>query len=92
MSSINWSANKVSASGVRGPVSSTETCSTGIQLLSNSGNVSPVWVGRSDVAVGPVGSGYPLLPGDSIFLPIRHPNECYVVTSGLVQTVNYLIF
>lgn len=59
----------------------------GIYLLASDTNNSPVYIGDTDV----VSRGMPLSSGDFISIPVRHPAEIMVCSSGLNQKINYVL-
>ena len=55
-------------------------------------NTVPVWIGGSAVTANSAEGtgGIPILPGDSIFIPIDKPNLLWVVSSAVSQDVAWL--
>jgi len=55
-------------------------------------NTAPVWVGGSAVtADADVGTGgLPILPGESVVLPIDDPNDVWVISTAATQDIAWL--
>lgn len=55
----------------------------GIQIYANIANTDIVWIGESTVTADSADAtdGFPLNPGDGIFIPLRHPNVLYARSS-----------
>lgn len=64
----------------------------GIQILANSGNSAPVWVGfATGVTAGTVNTtdGFPLEASQTYFWRTRHIGETYVISSSSGQVVHW---
>lgn len=54
-------------------------------------NTAPVWVGGGGVTPDNSASGgMPVLPGDSIFIPVERPMDVYVVSTDPDQDVAWI--
>lgn len=65
----------------------------GVQIKAASANTGVLYIGNSDVTADSADAtdGFPLLSGDSLFLPINDPRKIFVVASAANQKAFYLI-
>ena len=59
----------------------------GIQLKALSGNAAAVYIGGSDVAA----TGFPLLPGEGLFLPLDAVDEIYGLAATNGDKISWII-
>jgi hypothetical protein len=65
----------------------------GVQLKAASANTGTVYVGNSDVTADSADAtdGFPLAPGEGLFLPVEDPTRVYVVGSAAGQKVFFVV-
>jgi hypothetical protein len=65
----------------------------GVQLKAASANTGTVYVGNSDVTADSADAtdGFPLTPGEGLFLPVDDPSRVYVVGSTSGQKVFFAV-
>ena len=76
----------VSSQSVRG--------NTGVEIYSDAANEGVIYVGsRSTVTANSADAtdGFPIAAGKSILIPIRNPNDIYVIASEASQKIWWMI-
>lgn len=65
----------------------------GAQIKAAADNDGTVYVGKSDVTADSAAAtdGYPLSPGEALFVPVDDPSKIYVIGSGAGQKVFFLV-
>ena len=65
----------------------------GVQIKAASANSGLVYVGNSDVTAdaSDATDGFPLAPGEGLFLPVDDPSRIYVVGSAASQKVFFVV-
>jgi hypothetical protein len=65
----------------------------GVQVKAAVSNTGTVYVGNSDVTADSADAtdGFPLAPGDGLFLPIDDPTRVYLVASAAGQKVFFVV-
>ncbi len=94
--SVEWKAGKIVVGTTQVSLGSIAELSgfraaRGIQLKSNIGNTTGqrIVIGEADVNTTD-DNGYPLAPGDAIFLPLRDLGKIYLIASAASQTIHYV--
>lgn len=66
--------------------------SRGVQLKAAAANSTAVYVGSSSVTAGTAAAtdGFPLDPGDALFVPIDSPHKLYLIAASPQQSVCWL--
>lgn len=66
--------------------------SRGVQLKAANSNTAVIFVGNSDVTAGTQEStdGFPLEPGEALFLPVDSPHKVYLIASAANQGLYWL--
>lgn len=55
------------------------------------GNTAPVWVGGNGVTADSAATGgIPILPGDSLFVPIERPMSLFIISTDADQDVAWI--
>lgn len=80
---------KVSPSDGAVQISANSVLKAGITIKAASGNIANVFIGSTSLARN-INNGYPLSPGESLFLEIGNANLIYVRSNSGSQTVNYI--
>jgi hypothetical protein len=65
----------------------------GVQLKAATTNTGTLYVGNSDVTAGTAEAtdGFPLGPGDALFLPIDDPSKVFLIASAASQAVFFIV-
>jgi hypothetical protein len=84
-SSIGTSAVQLTTTSMHAP--------RGVQIKAALANSGTVYVGNSDVTAGAADAtdGFPLAPGEALFVPIDDPSKVYVVGTAAGQVVHFLV-
>lgn len=66
--------------------------SRGVQLKAAATNSAVIYVGNQDVTIAAQDAtdGFPLEPGDALFLPIDSPHKIFLVAAAPNQSVSWL--
>ena len=70
-------------------LTSSTTIKVGVHIKSPLTNTDTIYIGSSTLLTSP-GDGYPLEPGESIFIEIDNPNKIYARCPVNAQTVTYI--
>jgi len=79
----------VSSSDGASQMSTSAILAAGITIKASSNNTSDIFIGSATLARS-IANGYPLSPGESIFLEIGNANLMYVRCESGTQSVNYI--
>ena len=88
-SSLLVGSKKISPSDGGVQLSANSVLKAGITVKASTNNTSDVYVGATSLARN-VNNGYPLSPGESLFLEIGNANLIYVRSSSGSQSVSYI--
>lgn len=66
--------------------------SRGVQLKASASNSATIYVGNHDVTINAndVTDGFPLEPGDALFLPVDSPHKIYLIAAAVNQSLSWL--
>ncbi len=69
-------------------VNNGQPCLNGLQLKTLSSNAGIVYIGYSDVSVG---TGFPLEPGDGLFIPITYTRGVYCLPANAGDILSWFL-
>lgn len=84
-SAIGTSAVQLMATSTHAP--------RGVQIKAALTNSGTLYVGNSDVTAGAADAtdGFPLAPGDALFIPVDDPSKVYLIGSAIGQVAHFLV-
>lgn len=71
------------------PIASTVTIKVGVHVKAPLTNTDTIYIGSSTLLTSP-NDGFPLEPGESIFIEIDNPSKIYSRSAAIGQTVTYI--